>query len=75
MKMGREMTTKWTPQELERLRQLAASERSLRSIARIMGRSEAAVRGKAHNNGILLQCERGAQRLPLRFEMSLPSGS
>jgi hypothetical protein len=59
---------KWTQDEVRVLRELASNERSVSSIAQIIGRSEAAVRGKAYNEGIALLSERRLQRLPLRFE-------
>lgn len=61
-------TGKWTQEEVRILRELASNERSVSSIARIMGRSESAVRGKAYNNGITLLSERRLQPLPLRFD-------
>ena len=66
-----EKTSRWTQEEVRVLRELAFNGRSISSIARIMGRSESAVRGKAYNNGIALLSERRFQRLPLKFETQI----
>ena len=67
-------TAKWTPEELQTLRRLASEGRPASAIARIMGRSEPAVRGKAYNNGVALISERCLHCIPLKFETSMQAG-
>lgn len=59
-------STKWTPQEIEELRDLAARGVRPSMIAHSLGRSVSAVRGKAIATGIGLVGERSIAGMSLR---------
>lgn len=60
--------SEWSPQEMAELRQLAMRRLKAKTIAGLLGRTTAAVRGKAANCGIDIISDRAPTHIPMRLE-------